>query len=87
MTAKDFRTWHGTARAAADLAATGPKPTETARKKAVAAAMREVADLLGNTPATARSAYVDPRVVEKYQRGEVADGDDEKAVLDLLVDD
>jgi DNA topoisomerase-1 len=86
MTAKDFRTWHGTERAAIDLAQAGPQPTRQARKKAVAAAMRDVADLLGNTPAVARSAYVDPKVVEKYEHGEVAAGDDEKAVLDLLVD-
>jgi DNA topoisomerase-1 len=64
MTAKDFRTWHGTAKAAAALAEKGPQPTKTARKKAVAAAMRDVAEVLGNTPAVARSAYVDPRVVE-----------------------
>ena len=37
MTAKDFRTWHGTAKAAAELATTGPQPTRRARKKAVAA--------------------------------------------------
>jgi DNA topoisomerase IB len=87
MTAKDFRTWHGTERAAIDLAEAGPQPTKQRRKKVVAAAMRDVADLLGNTPAVARSAYVDPKVVEKYEQGEVAGGDDEKAVLDLLVDD
>jgi DNA topoisomerase IB len=87
MTAKDFRTWHGTVRAAAELADTGPQPTKQARKKAVAAAMRDVAGLLGNTPVVARSSYVDPRVVEKFEHGEVADGRDEKAVLDLLVDD
>jgi DNA topoisomerase I len=86
MTAKDFRTWHGTAKAAVALAETGPQPTKTARKKAVAAAMRDVADVLGNTPAVARSAYVDPRVVEKYEQGEVAGKADEKAVIDLLTD-
>jgi DNA topoisomerase I len=86
MTAKDFRTWHGTAKAAASLAETGPQPTKTARKKAVAAAMRDVAEVLGNTPAVARSAYVDPRVVEKYEQGEVAKSGKEKAVIDLLTD-
>jgi DNA topoisomerase IB len=87
MTAKDFRTWHGTAKAAAELATAGPRPTRRARKKAVAAAMREVADRLGNTPAVARSSYVDPRLVEKYEQGEVAESADEKAVLNLLTDD
>jgi DNA topoisomerase IB len=87
MTAKDFRTWHGTAKAAASLAEKGPQPTRTARKKAVAAAMRDVAEELGNTPAVARSAYVDPRVVTKFEQGEVAANGGEKAVIELLTDD
>jgi DNA topoisomerase IB len=32
--------------------------------------MKQVATLLGNTPAVARSACVDPRVVERYEQGE-----------------
>jgi DNA topoisomerase-1 len=86
MTAKDFRTWHGTVKAAASLAEKGPQPTKTARKKAVAAAMRDVSEVLGNTPAVARSAYVDPRVVYKYEQGEVARNGTEKAVIALLGD-
>lgn len=91
MTAKDFRTWHGTVKAAEELAAAGPQPTRAKRKKAVAKAIKEVADLLGNTPAVARASYVDPRVIERYSDGEVADvakaDDTEKAVLDLLTED
>ncbi len=69
-TAKDFRTWHATVIAAAALSeAPGPEATQTKRKRAVAAVMREVADYLGNTPALARSAYVDPRVVDAYEEG------------------
>lgn len=68
-TAKDFRTWHGTVLAAAALAS-APEPTSRrAARRAVASAMREVADHLGNTPALARSAYVDPRVVDAYEEG------------------
>ncbi len=68
--AKDFRTWHATVLAAAALAeAPGPEATKTARKRAVAGTMREVAEYLGNTPALARSAYVDPRVVDAYDEG------------------
>lgn len=70
VTAKDFRTWHGTVLAAAALAeAPGPEASKTARKRAVAGAMREVAEFLGNTPALARSSYVDPRVVDAYEEG------------------
>lgn len=71
VTAKDFRTWHGTVLAAAALAEAPPAPdvSKTARRRTIAAAMREVADFLGNTPALARSAYVDPRVVDAYEEG------------------
>lgn len=68
-TAKDFRTWHATVLAAAALAET-PEPglTKASRKRAVSGAMKEVASFLGNTPTLARSAYVDPRVVDAYER-------------------
>ena len=69
-TAKDFRTWHATVIAAAAISeAPGPEASPTKRKRAVAAVMREVADYLGNTPALARSAYVDPRVIDAYEEG------------------
>ena len=93
MTAKDFRTWHGTVKAAEELAAAGPQPTKAKQKKAVSRAMREVAALLGNTPTVARNSYVDPRIVDLYQEGKVADvgpGDTreqaEDEVLGLLSD-
>ncbi|WP_328470027.1 DNA topoisomerase IB [Actinoplanes sp. NBC_00393] len=85
MTAKDFRTWHGTVKAASALAEAGPQPTKAKRKKAVAQASREVAELLGNTPTVARNSYIDPRVIEHYEEGKVASGEEE--VLDLLTDD
>ncbi len=69
-TAKDFRTWHATVLAAAALAETPEAgETKTSRKRAVSGAMKEVAAFLGNTPTLARSAYVDPRVIEAYERG------------------
>lgn len=69
-TAKDFRTWHATVIAAAALAETDePGESKASRKRAVAAAMKEVADFLGNSSTLARTSYVDPRVVEAYERG------------------
>src|ERR1700752_603302 len=65
----DFRTWHATVIAAAALACAGHPATKTARKRTVSAAMKEVAEFLGNTPALARSAYVDPRVVDAFEEG------------------
>ncbi|NUW42346.1 DNA topoisomerase IB [Nonomuraea rhodomycinica] len=47
----------------------GKGPGRTARKRAVARVMREVSEYLGNTPTVARESYVDPRVVEAYERG------------------
>ena len=44
-----------------------PGETKASRKRAVAGAMKEVAEFLGNTPALARSSYVDPRVVDAYE--------------------
>ncbi|RHW28250.1 DNA topoisomerase IB [Nocardioides immobilis] len=68
-TAKDFRTWHATVLAAAALAEAPADVSATARKRAVAAVMREIADYLGNSATLARSAYVDPRVVDAYEEG------------------
>ncbi len=70
MTAKDFRTWHATVIAAASLAANDePGDTAASRKRAVRRAMVEVSQYLGNTPAIAKSSYVDPRVVDLYESG------------------
>ncbi|MEX0428074.1 DNA topoisomerase IB [Nocardioides sp. DS6] len=69
-TAKDFRTWHATVLAAAALAETEePGRSKASRKRAISAAMREVAEFLGNTPTMARTSYVDPRVVSAYEEG------------------
>ena len=51
VSAKDFRTWHGTVIAAVALAEANEKArTVTARKRAVAAAMRQVSDVPGQHP-------------------------------------
>jgi DNA topoisomerase I len=69
FTAKDLRTWSATVLAAVALA-DGPVPTSRrGRHRAVLAALDEVAEHLGNTRAVARTSYVDPRVVECFERG------------------
>ncbi|WP_168627529.1 DNA topoisomerase IB [Cryobacterium sp. BB307] len=87
FTSKDFRTLSGTIAAARSLAGTLPK-TRSARDKAVAAAMRDAAEALGNTPAIARKSYVDPRVIDRFHDGEVISraGAGETALRDLLED-
>lgn len=74
--AKDFRTIHATVLAAAELSRSGPASSRTAQKRRIAAVMREVADELGNTPAVARSSYVDPRVIDRYASGDTIDRPD-----------
>ena len=70
VSAKDFRTWHATVLAAVALAvSTHIADTPTARKRAVARAMAEVASYLGNTPSVARASYVDPRVIDLFEDG------------------
>jgi DNA topoisomerase I len=39
------------------------------RQRAIARAVREVSGYLGNTPAVARTSYIDPRVIEQYEEG------------------
>ena len=70
VSAKDFRTWHGTVIAAVALARANPVATSpSARKRAVSAAMKEVSLYLGNTPTVARASYVDPRLVDLFHDG------------------
>jgi DNA topoisomerase I len=68
-TVKDLRTWHGTVLAAAAFVDADPPVNKTVIKRVESAVMKEVAEELGNTPAVARSSYVDPRVVEGYEKG------------------
>jgi DNA topoisomerase I len=64
--AKDFRTWGGTLRAATVLAELGPAKSETEAKRNVALAMRLVSTELGNTPTICRKSYVHPIVIARY---------------------
>jgi DNA topoisomerase IB len=71
ISAKEFRTWGATVLAAVGLAVTQPELlSQTARKRAIVRAVKEVAFYLGNTPAVARSSYIDPRVFDRYRDGQ-----------------
>lgn len=65
-TAKDFRTWGGTLRAATVLSEIGTGKNENARKREVTMTVRMVASELGNTPAILRKSYVHPVILSQY---------------------
>ena len=73
--AKDFRTWNATVMAAVTIAARGRDArSKTARRRAINETTKQVAELLGNTPAVARRSYIDPRVFDRYQAGHTVAG-------------
>ncbi len=71
FSAKDFRTWGATVMAAVALSVSGPAAagSKTARNRAKTRAIKEVARLLGNTPAVCRASYIDPRVFDRFDGG------------------
>lgn len=71
FSAKDFRTWAGTVIAAMaldELEADAPE-SQAKLNKNIRSAVIKVSESLGNTPAVARDAYIDPRIIEEYTDG------------------
>lgn len=84
FSAKDFRTWAGTLICACALSRDGEIPDkQLARNKRVVEAIKETAEVLGNTPAVCRGSYVCPEVLSGYDKGKVI-GSDYGTVEDLL---
>ena len=69
ITAKDFRTWAGTVLMARFLGASGQFESETKAKRAISAAVKQVAAALGNTAAVCRKSYIHPAVTGAYLGG------------------
>ncbi|WP_375386613.1 DNA topoisomerase IB [uncultured Microbacterium sp.] len=86
FTAKDFRTLRGTVLAAEALARIGPVDSKKDRARAEVLAVAATAQGLGNTPAVARSSYIDPRVFQRYREGRMLslDGSRDNAIRALL---
>ncbi|CAG9187322.1 hypothetical protein LMG23994_06767 [Cupriavidus pinatubonensis] len=77
FTAKDFRTWAGSVHALALLRKVAAETTEqeAQRRKAVADAIKTVAQRLRNTVAVCRKCYVHPAVIDAFLSGDAnADG-------------
>lgn len=73
FSAKDFRTWAGTLICACALAREGVDTTERlpGRKRKVVKAIKETAQMLGNTPAVCRNSYISPQIVNGFERGRI----------------
>ncbi|HRH31708.1 MAG TPA: DNA topoisomerase IB [bacterium] len=71
ITAKDFRTWHGSVLAAHALAHTPLPDTLPARKREVNRAVKVAATALGNTAAVCRKCYIHPKLFELYVSGDL----------------
>lgn len=69
FSAKDFRTWGGTLLASVELAELGCCDDVRGAKRNVVAAVKRVAERLGNTPTVCRACYIHPSVLEAYERG------------------
>ena len=71
ITAKDFRTWAGSATALAVLADLDADTSESERKKACCDAVKAAAATLGNTVAVCRKSYIHPGILSAGESGEL----------------
>ena len=69
ITAKDFRTWHGTVLAAMALQELEMVDTKAATKRNVREAIQRVAERLGNTPTICKKCYVHPEIFAMHAEG------------------
>jgi DNA topoisomerase I len=75
FSAKDFRTWAGTLVCACALARAGSEVVDKkrGRKRQIVAAIKETAEVLGNTPAVCRSSYICPEILDSFENGRIID--------------
>lgn len=69
ITAKDFRTWHGTVIVAAYLWSRPPVETKRETQQNVKIAIQRAAEALGNTVAVCKKSYIHPQVLSLYAKG------------------
>ncbi|WP_085583941.1 MULTISPECIES: DNA topoisomerase IB [unclassified Pseudomonas] len=70
FTAKDYRTWAGSALALAILRELRWE-SEAEAKRQVVEMIKQVARALGNTPAVCRKCYIHPALIERFMLGEL----------------
>ena len=69
VTAKDFRTWHGTVLAALALRECQQFDTPSGAKRNIRDAIERVAAKLGNTVTVCRKCYIHPEIISAYVQG------------------
>jgi DNA topoisomerase I len=69
VTAKDFRTWHGTVLAALALQGLDKFDSQAGAKRNIGDAIQKVAARLGNTPTICRKCYIHPEIITTYVEG------------------
>ena len=69
ITAKDFRTWHGTVLAAMALQEFEKFDCHAGAKRNIREAIQHVAARLGNTPTICRKCYIHPEIFSTYIEG------------------
>jgi DNA topoisomerase-1 len=69
FSAKDFRTWGGTLLTALELADLGAGGDKKEINKNICAAVKKVAEQLGNTPTVCRASYIHPTIFKTYEKG------------------
>jgi DNA topoisomerase I len=82
--AKDFRTWHGTVRAAQALVDLGEFGSDSQATHNIGEAITAVAAHLGNTPAICRKFYVHPQVLDAYLDGTLRSAFEHKTAKDAV---
>ncbi len=86
ITAKDFRTWHGTVLAALALHEFQRFDSQAGAKKNIKEAIQTVAARLGNTPTICRKCYIHPEIFTTYVEGSLLLEVKEKVEEELRAD-
>jgi DNA topoisomerase I len=85
ITAKDFRTWHGTVLAALASQEVEKFDNRAGAKKNIREAIKSVAARLGNTPTICRKCYIHPEILNTYIEGSLLLEVKEKVEAELRV--
>jgi DNA topoisomerase-1 len=84
FTAKDFRTWAGTALAAQALEEFQEYDSQAQAKRNIVQAIESVAKRLGNTKTICRQCYVHPAIIDSYLDGTLISSLSQRVETELI---